>query len=93
MSLSNPIHFISTSSFLLNVRLAPRPTVILRKVLDCGHSYLKATLLAPASYAVVLADARPVALFALASLAIVLGDTRPAALLVPVSMVVVLADA
>ena len=37
VSLSNPIHFFSTNSFLLNIRSVPRPTVIFRKILDDGH--------------------------------------------------------
>jgi len=50
-------------------------------------------LLAPAYYAVVLADARPAALLAPASSAGVLADARPAAFLAPASYAVVLADA
>jgi hypothetical protein len=50
-------------------------------------------LLAPASYAVVLADARPDAWHAHACYAVVLADARPAASLVMASYAVVLADA
>ena len=49
--------------------------------------------LADASYAVVLADARPAAWLALASSAVVLVDARSAELLAPASSAVVLADA
>ena len=41
VSLSNPIHFFSINSFLLKYPSCPHPTVILRKILDCGHSYLR----------------------------------------------------
>ena len=50
-------------------------------------------MLAHASYAVVLADARPAALLAAASDAVVLADARPTALLAAASYAVVLADA
>ena len=49
--------------------------------------------LAPASSAVVLADARLAALLAPASYAVVIADARPAALLAPAPLAVVLADA
>ena len=61
-------------------------------VLDRSHSLLPA-ILALASYAVVLADARAAAELALASFAVVLADARHAALLAPASNAVVLADA
>ena len=41
VSLSNPIHFFSINSFLLKYPSCPHPTVILRKILDCGHSLSK----------------------------------------------------
>ena len=52
-----------------------------------------AALLAPASDAAVLADARPAALIALASLTVVLADARPAALLALAAYAAELADA
>ncbi len=50
-------------------------------------------MLASASYAVVLADARPDTLLARASYAVVFANARPAALLARASSAVVLADA
>jgi hypothetical protein len=44
VSLSNPIHFFSINSFLLKCPSCPHPTVILRKILDCGYSYLRKLL-------------------------------------------------
>ena len=57
-------------------------------VFICGSSWLSL-----ASFALVLADARPAALLARASFAFVLADARPTALLASASHAVVLADA